>query len=178
MNIINKILITGACGVTSRTIARSLRKSQRFNNTKLIGTDVCYNLFGLYEGLFDRIYRVPWEHNSLEYKQIMIDICLKEKIDVAIMWGPLGGYYAKQSDVELVVVPIPEYSEGNTRLQGKTYWNISAGVRRGEDDRRQMVEEAIFRNLDKIYAIMDEYGIPHTEPIFVDRLDGYKRHKK
>ena len=32
--------------------------------------------------------------------------------------------------------------------------------------------------LDKIYAIMDEYGIPHTEPIFVDRLDGYKRHKK
>ena len=37
---------------------------------------------------------------------------------------------------------------------------------------------AIFRNLDKIYAIMDEYGIPHTEPIFVDRLDGYKRHKK
>ena len=42
----------------------------------------------------------------------------------------------------------------------------------------QMVEEAIFRNLDKIYAIMDEYGIPHTEPIFVDRLDGYKRHKK
>jgi mxaJ protein len=100
------------------------------------------------------------------------------KIDVAIMWGPLGGYYAKQSEVELVVVPIPEYSEGNTRLQGKTYWNISAGVRRGEDDRRQMVEEAIFRNLDKIYAIMDEYGIPHTEPIFVDRLDGYKRHKK
>ena len=78
----------------------------------------------------------------------------------------------------IVVVPIPEYSEGNTRLQGKTYWNISAGVRRGEDDRRQMVEEAIFRNLDKIYAIMDEYGIPHTEPIFVDRLDGYKRHKK
>ena len=37
---------------------------------------------------------------------------------------------------------------------------------------------AIFRNLDKIYAIMDDYGIPHTEPIFVDRLDGYKRHKK
>ena len=52
------------------------------------------------------------------------------KIDVAIMWGPLGGYYAKQSDVDLVVVEIPEYAEGNSRLQGKTYWNISAGVRK------------------------------------------------
>jgi len=100
------------------------------------------------------------------------------KIDVAIMWGPLGGYYAKQSDVDLVVVEIPEYAEGNSRLQGKTYWNISAGVRKREVERREMVEGAIFRNLDKIYAIMDEYGIPHTEPIFVDRLDGYKRHKK
>ena len=107
-----------------------------------------------------------------------VEDVISGKIDVAIMWGPLGGYYAKQSDVNLVVVEIPEYSTGNKKLQGKTYWNISAGVRKREVERREMVEGAIFRNLDKIYAIMDEYGIPHTEPIFVDRLDGYKRHKK
>ena len=107
-----------------------------------------------------------------------VEDVISGKIDVAIMWGPLGGYYAKQSDVDLVVVEIPEYSTGNKKLQGKTYWNISAGVRKREVDRREMVEGAIFRNLDKIYATMDEYGIPHTEPIFVDRLDGYKRHKK
>ena len=107
-----------------------------------------------------------------------VEDVISGKIDVAIMWGPLGGYYAKQSDVDLVVVEIPEYSTGIKKLQGKTYWNISAGVRKREVERREMVEGAIFRNLDKIYAIMDEYGIPHTEPIFVDRLDGYKRHKK
>jgi mxaJ protein len=107
-----------------------------------------------------------------------VEDVISGKIDVAIMWGPLGGYYAKQSDVDLVVVEIPEYSTGNKKLQGKTYWNISAGVRKREVERREMVEGAIFRNLDKIYAIMDEYGIPHTEPIFVDRLDGYKRHKE
>ena len=107
-----------------------------------------------------------------------VEDVISGKIDVAIMWGQLGGYYAKQSDVDLVVVEIPEYSKGNKKLQGKTYWNISAGVRKREVERREMVEGAIFRNLDKIYAIMDEYGIPHTEPIFVDRLDGYKRHKK
>ena len=107
-----------------------------------------------------------------------VEDVISGKIDVAIMWGPLGGYYAKQSDVDLVVVEIPEYSTGNKKLQGKTYWNISAGVRKREVDRREMVEGAIFRNLDKIYAIMDEYGIPHTEPIFVDRLDGYNGHKK
>ena len=106
-----------------------------------------------------------------------VDEVVSGKIDVAIMWGPLGGYYAKQTDADLVIVPIPEYSTGNRKLQGKTYWNISAGVRKREVDRREMIEGAIFRNLDKIYAIMDEYGIPYTEPVFVDRLDGYKRHK-
>ena len=107
-----------------------------------------------------------------------VEDVISGRIDIAIMWGPLGGYYAKQSDEDLVVVQIPEYSKGNKKLQGKTYWNISAGVRRGEDERREMIEGAIFRNLDKIYAIMDEYGVPHAEPVFIDRLDGYKRHKK
>ena len=41
------------------------------------------------------------------------------KIDVAIMWGPLGGYYAKQSDVDLVVVEIPEYSKGIKNFKEK-----------------------------------------------------------
>lgn len=107
-----------------------------------------------------------------------VDDVVSGKIDVAIMWGPLGGYYARQSGEDLVVVEIPEYAKGNRKLQGKTYWNISAGVRKNEVERREMVEGAIFRNLDKIYAIMDEYGIPHTEPKFIDRLDGYERHKK
>ena len=35
------------------------------------------------------------------------------------MWGPLGGYYAKQSDVDLVVVEIPEYSTGIKNFKEK-----------------------------------------------------------
>jgi mxaJ protein len=99
-------------------------------------------------------------------------------IDIAIEWGPIGGYYAKKSKVEMVVVQIPEYATDQSRLTGKTYWNISGGVRKKENDRRDEFEAAIFRNLDKIRAVMDEYGIPWSEPSFEDRLDGYKRHKK
>ena len=127
MNIINKILITGACGVTSRTIARSLRKSQRFINAKLIGTDVCYNLFGLYEGLFDRIYRVPWEHNALEYKQIMIDICLKEKIDVAIIATELEVlFWAKNSFPVATLLPPTQFSRNV--ISKASLYNILKGT--------------------------------------------------
>jgi len=107
----------------------------------------------------------------------LVDHVVSGEIDVAIMWGPIGGYYAKQSKEDLVVVLIPEYADGNKGLTGKTYWNISAGVRKKDDARRDMIEAALIRNKDKIRKIMDGFGIPYADPVFSDRLDGYKRHK-
>jgi len=107
----------------------------------------------------------------------LVDHVVSGEIDVAIMWGPIGGYYAKQSKEDLVVVLIPEYADGNEGLSGKTYWNISAGVRKKDDERREMIDAALVRNKDKIRKIMDEFGIPYADPVFLDRLDGYKRHK-
>ncbi|MEK9932882.1 MAG: quinoprotein dehydrogenase-associated putative ABC transporter substrate-binding protein [Methylophilaceae bacterium] len=120
-------------------------------------------------------YRIQRDLNTSPGQKI--EDLAKGDIDIAIEWGPIGGYYAKKSDVEMVVVPIPEYATDQTRLTGKTYWNISGGVRKREADRRDELEAAIFRNLDKIHAVMDEFGIPWSEPTFEDRLDGYKRHK-
>ncbi|MDC6484526.1 quinoprotein dehydrogenase-associated putative ABC transporter substrate-binding protein [Methylophilaceae bacterium] len=94
------------------------------------------------------------------------------KIDIAIMWGPIGGYFAKKSSIPMEVVLIPEFED--TKLSGKTYWNISAAVRYGEKDRLKMLEDALDRNKDKILKILDEFGIPHTEPVFNNKLDGKK----
>jgi hypothetical protein len=87
-----KILITGACGVTSRAIARSLRMSKCFGDVELIGTDICANPYGLYEGLFDKIYRVP-HVNSSEYNYHMTHICGKELFDGAIVIPELEVLY-------------------------------------------------------------------------------------
>lgn len=79
-----KILITGACGVTSRAIARSLRLSKRLGDLQLIGTDVCENPYGLFEGLFDRIYRIPRVSES-GYSSWMEKVCRSEAIEAAII---------------------------------------------------------------------------------------------
>ena len=121
-------------------------------------------------------YRIQRDLNTSPGAKI--DDLVNGDIDVAIEWGPIGGYYAKKADVELVVVQIPEYAKDEMRLTGKTYWNISAGVRKKDKERRDVIEAAIERNIDKIYAILDDYGIPFQKPSFEDRLDGYKRHKK
>ena len=79
-----RILITGACGVTSRAIARSLRLSRQFPDLYLLGTDTCENPYGLYEGLLNRIYRAPRVTES-GYATWMENVCRSEHIDAAIV---------------------------------------------------------------------------------------------
>jgi mxaJ protein len=91
---------------------------------------------------------------------LLIDDVVKGEIDVAIVWGPIAGYYAKKAPVELVVVPAPEYAK--TNIHGKSYWNISVGVRKKEKERLAMIQDVLDRRKDDILKILDEYGIPHV----------------
>jgi hypothetical protein len=80
------ILITGACGVTPRAIARSLRLSPRFADARLVGADRGGNWYGFYEGLYERVYRVSQPRDS-GYPELIAEICGQEQIDVALV-GP------------------------------------------------------------------------------------------
>ena len=79
-----RILITGACGVTPRAIARSLAVSRHFSAATLIGTDRGGNWYGFYEGLYDRVYRVPGTSDP-GYAEAIAEICATEAIDVAVI---------------------------------------------------------------------------------------------
>jgi carbamoyl-phosphate synthase large subunit len=80
-----KILVTGACGVTSRSVVRSLNESRIFaGKCEFIGTDVCYNEYGIYEGLYKKVYKVPY-FNSESYRPIMERIIAENKIEYAIL---------------------------------------------------------------------------------------------
>lgn len=98
----------------------------------------------------------------------LIDDLLAGEIDVAIMWGPIGGYFAKQSKEPLEVVMVPDYELVNAK--GKTNWNISIGVRKGDKERIAMINGALERNQDKINKILDDYGIPHMPVVEGDSI--------
>lgn len=78
------ILVTGACGVTPRAIARSLRLSSLLSGARLVGTDRGGNWYGFYEGLYEQVYRVsgPAEPG---YPALIAEICRAEAIDVAVV---------------------------------------------------------------------------------------------
>lgn len=79
-----RILVTGACGVTSRAVVRSLKLSPHFSGATFIGTDVCDNPYGLAEGLYDVVYRVPHCADA-SYSAIVRGVCARERVDLAIV---------------------------------------------------------------------------------------------
>ena len=113
-----------------------------------------------------RPYRIQRDLNLPS--SFMIDDLAKGDIDIAIAWGPIGGYFAKQSKVPMVVAPIPEYETENAK--GKEYWNISVGVRKKDKERMAMIQAALDRNQAKIIKILDDYGIPHVPVVEGDSL--------
>jgi mxaJ protein len=116
-----------------------------------------------------RPYRIQRDLNLPP--SFMIDDLAKGDIDVAIAWGPIGGYFAKQSKVPMVTALIPEYN--NVNLKGKEYWNISVAVRKKDKERMEMINAALGRNKAKIDKILDDYGIPHVPVVEGDSV--YKK---
>ena len=99
----------------------------------------------------------------------LIDDLAKGEIDIAVAWGPIAGYFAKNNKIPMEVKLIPEYENANaiTAAKGKQYWNISIGVRKGDKERMAMIDAALERNKDKIDKILDDYGVPHV-PVIAD----------
>ncbi|MDH3900965.1 MAG: quinoprotein dehydrogenase-associated putative ABC transporter substrate-binding protein [Gammaproteobacteria bacterium] len=77
------------------------------------------------------------------------------KIDAAILWGPIAGYFAKNAkDVEMVVIPV------QSRPGMRFDFSISAAVRHGDGERRDKIQDALDRNADAIKALLEEYNVP------------------
>jgi mxaJ protein len=82
------------------------------------------------------------------------------KVDVAIVWGPLAGYFAKRSTVPLRVVPVsPQIDLPFTMF----VFDISMGVRRSDTTTFILIEQELKRRRTEIRRILEEYGVPLVE---------------
>ena len=77
------------------------------------------------------------------------------KLEVGILWGPVGGYYAEQSPVPLKLVPLAKESAGPS-----TVYPITMGVRPNEPQWKHTINKVLAENQAGIYAILEEYNVP------------------
>ncbi len=124
-------------------------------------------------GVFDRSPASQWlaRHNLVDqgvpfrmlnadpehYPGKIIDESLaKGEIDVAVVWGPIGGYYAKRvKSPEMVLVPLK--SEGP---QVKFDFEIAMAVRHQDKKLKETLDQLIDKKRPEILAILRDFGVP------------------
>ena len=78
-------------------------------------------------------------------------------VDLAIAWGPLAGYFAKQSPVPLVLTPLPaKDSLSDIPFQ----YNMGIAVRRRDKEFRDSLQAVLERKRPEIEAILKQYNVP------------------
>jgi quinoprotein dehydrogenase-associated probable ABC transporter substrate-binding protein len=79
----------------------------------------------------------------------------KGDIDAALLWGPLAGFYAKEAEPDLVVVPLLA-EQGGSRM----VYRITMGVRPSDQEWKRELNRVIAENQDAINGILLDFGIP------------------
>jgi mxaJ protein len=87
----------------------------------------------------------------------IIDAVAKGDIDVALVWGPLAGYYASRAAVPLTLTALPD-SDASSGIPFA--FDISIGVRRADRELKAALESAIERRRDDILKILEAYHVP------------------
>jgi mxaJ protein len=95
----------------------------------------------------------------------IVDALGRGDIDLAIVWGPQAGYFARRLGKPVSLVPV-EPDAGDAALP--MAFDISMGVRREDKDLRREIDEALVRNQKAIDAILAEYGVPRLDPVAPD----------
>lgn len=78
-------------------------------------------------------------------------------VDMAIAWGPLAGYFASLSPVPLRLAAICPLAD---RTAEPFQFDISMGVRRGDDLLLEQLNNFIVRHQAEIHKLLTEYGVP------------------
>jgi mxaJ protein len=81
----------------------------------------------------------------------------KGEVDIALVWGPIAGYFARLSPVPLVVSPM-EDDPSNPGLP--LTFDIAAGVRKEDDMLKQQLDSELERRRTEIDHLLTSYGIP------------------
>lgn len=114
------------------------------------------------QGIVDNVsgYLIYGDYREENPPARLVEAAAKGDVDVAAVWGPLGGYFAKRLRPPLHTAPI---TGGERFAPLKFQFAIAMGVRRGEDAFQAEIERAIDRRREDIRATLRSYGVPLVE---------------
>jgi quinoprotein dehydrogenase-associated probable ABC transporter substrate-binding protein len=113
-----------------------------------------------HRGIVDNVvgYTLYGDYRDPNPPARIVEAVVKGEVDVAMVWGPLAGYFAKQAPVPLEVVPVSPAADPNLPFA----FSIAMGVRKGDKPLQDELNAVLQRKQKEIDAILDEYGVPRV----------------
>jgi quinoprotein dehydrogenase-associated probable ABC transporter substrate-binding protein len=104
-----------------------------------------------------RGYAVYGDYSQPAPHRTLIEAVADGRVDTAVVWGPIGGYFAARSSIPLDVTPVvPDVD----RFSLPFAFDIAMGVRHGANAFRRQMDEVITRRQREIQSILQRYGVP------------------
>jgi mxaJ protein len=109
-------------------------------------------------GIVDNIrgYMLYGDYAQDTPSRAIVDDVASGRLDVAVVWGPLAGYFARQRRPELHLQAVP-LTDGPMLPM---VFDISMGVRRDDRALRRELDEVLTRQAERIQVLLHEYGVP------------------
>jgi quinoprotein dehydrogenase-associated probable ABC transporter substrate-binding protein len=86
--------------------------------------------------------------------ELMLKDLQKGLIDVAILWGPMAGYYTHQIVPDFTVMPLTK------EKKGRMTFRITMGVRPSDQEWKRVLNRVIRENQREIDKILLDYHVP------------------
>jgi mxaJ protein len=89
----------------------------------------------------------------------IVDAVAAGRIDAALVWGPLAGFFARSSATPLRITAIGGEPDSRWPLT----FAISMGVRKEDHERHRLLDEFIARHRQAIAALLRDFGVPQLD---------------
>jgi len=104
-----------------------------------------------------RGFTVYGDYSSADPQRAIVDAVADGRVDVAVVWGPVAGYYAQRESTPLEVRPI---TQANTTSPNRFTFDIAMGVRADDTTLRTALDLVIAQHGNAIRRILRAYGVP------------------
>jgi mxaJ protein len=106
-----------------------------------------------------RGYTVYGDYESPTPQAPIVDAVARGDVDVAFVWGPTAGYFARREPVKLSLTAVP-LADGPALPM---VFDISMGVRRDDLALRRELDQALTRRAADIRKVLMDYEVPLVE---------------
>jgi mxaJ protein len=104
-----------------------------------------------------RGYMLYGDYSQPNPPAAIVDAVAGKEVDVALVWGPLAGYFARSSPVPLRLERVTPWLDG---VQWPMAYDISVGVRKDDAVLLREIDTILARRAGAVRALLARYGVP------------------